>query len=318
MKKIKYKIIKDVCSFILFFIFFAIIYYYVQLLIILKLPLNSTAALDGFYAIEDNTMDVIFLGSSQMFCTVDGRILAEEYGIESYDFGASSQQLGITYYYFQECLKEQSPKVVMVEACKIFDQDAKFAEGAIAWNYAPMPLSKEQVISANKLFDGDWKKTINYCVLPLFTYHSRWEMLEKYDIEYIFEEDRTYSTRGFLHRETVNKVDILYNTEDEKTYTIPEENVEAILNIVNLAEEENIKVVFFKAPVANWTKTQSDIVKRFMEENNIEYIEMNDYLEELDIDAQTDFHNVAHLNSFGAEKATRFIGEYLLSLEELK
>lgn len=316
--KNKNQTIKNIISCIGFFTVFAIIYYYVQLLLIPKSQFNSTAAVDGFYALEENSQDVIFLGSSQMFCTVDCRILKDEYGIESYDFGASSQQLGITYYYLQECLRTQQPKVVMVEMCKVFDPDAKFAEGAIAWNYAPVRLSYEQVVSAKKLFGGDTKKAINYCVLPLFTYHSRWEMLEKYDYEYILEEDRTYATRGFLDRNTVSKVEIKYNSEDNNKYVIPEENIEAIKSIAELAKEEDIRLVFFKAPVANWTKTQSNVVKEFMEENDLEYIEMNDYLDELEIDANKDFHNIAHLNTVGAGKATRFIGDYLITLDELK
>lgn len=310
--------IKNIVCCIGFFAVFAVIYYNLQLLLIPKSKFNSTAAVDGFYALEENTQDVIFLGSSQMFCTVDGRILKDEYGIESYDFGASSQQLGITYYYFQECLKTQSPKVVMVEMCKVFDKDKQFAEGAIAWNYAPVRLSYEQVESAVKLFDGDIEKAIDYCVFPLFTYHSRWESLEKYDYEYMAMEDKTYDTRGFLDRNTVSKVEIKYNAKDTRTYTIPEENVEAILNIKKLAEEENIRLVFFKAPVSNWTKTQGDTVKKFMEENGLEYIEMNDYLDELEIDPEKDFHNLSHLNTTGAGKATRFLGDYLITLDELK
>ena len=60
---------------------------------ILKLDMGhrGTDNVNGFYAEEENSVEVLFIGSSTMFCTADPLVLYEEYGIASYDFGSSAQ-----------------------------------------------------------------------------------------------------------------------------------------------------------------------------------------------------------------------------------
>ena len=59
---------------------------------------DSTTIIDGFYAEKRNDIDVLFLGSSNCFCTIDPLVLYEEYGIASYDFASSSQSMDISLY----------------------------------------------------------------------------------------------------------------------------------------------------------------------------------------------------------------------------
>ena len=49
-----------------------------------KFVQDSTTIVDGFYAEQKNDIDVLFLGSSNCFCTVDPVVLYEEYGIAFY------------------------------------------------------------------------------------------------------------------------------------------------------------------------------------------------------------------------------------------
>ena len=41
----------------------------------------------GFYDLDDDTIDVMFLGSSSVYRTISPMILWEDYGITSYDYG---------------------------------------------------------------------------------------------------------------------------------------------------------------------------------------------------------------------------------------
>ena len=79
-----------------------------------------------------------------------------------------------------------------------------------------------------------------------------------------------------------------------------------------MCKENDIQVIFFKAPVSDWTRADSSAVKQFMDEYDLEYLELNDYLDVIGIDEQTDFANERHLNGSGAEKTTDFLGKYLL------
>ena len=55
-----------------------------------------------FYQAKDNSIDVLFFGSSHAHCTVDHRILWEDYGIAGYTISAGSQNIDSTYYFTDE------------------------------------------------------------------------------------------------------------------------------------------------------------------------------------------------------------------------
>lgn len=63
---------------------------------------DSTTIVKGFYAEKKNDIDVIVMGSSNSFCTVDPIVLYEEYGIAAYDFGSSSQPMNISVLYLKK------------------------------------------------------------------------------------------------------------------------------------------------------------------------------------------------------------------------
>ena len=76
---------------------------------------DSTTIVDGFYAEKKNDIDVLVVGSSNSFCTIDPLVLYEEYGIAAYDFGSSSQPLNLSLLYLKEAFKRQNPRVVALE-----------------------------------------------------------------------------------------------------------------------------------------------------------------------------------------------------------
>ena len=76
---------------------------------------DTTRKVEGFYAEEENSLDFVFVGSSQMFTTVVPAVLWEEYGMTSYDFGANEQPMYLSYYYIKEALKYQNPKAIVLE-----------------------------------------------------------------------------------------------------------------------------------------------------------------------------------------------------------
>ena len=69
---------------------------------------------DGFYSLDNNTLDVVFIGSSNIHCNVNPNVIWHEYGITSYDYSCDQQELGTSYYYLQQVFETQSPKVVFL------------------------------------------------------------------------------------------------------------------------------------------------------------------------------------------------------------
>ena len=120
-----------------FLLSFIIIYELLQAIFIL--PFAGSEIANDFFELEENSVDVLFLGASQMYCGINAQKLTDEYGILSYDFGGGGQSLMISYYYLQEALKHQKPHLVCVEVCKLFDADITSLN--MIQNYPAMPMT---------------------------------------------------------------------------------------------------------------------------------------------------------------------------------
>lgn len=107
---------------------------------------DSTTIVDGFYAEKRNDIDLVVIGSSNSFCTVDPIVLYEEYGIAAYDFGSSSQPMNLSVLYLREALKTQQPKVVALEINMMTsDSVSSRGEAGLRWGFTNIPLSVDKL-----------------------------------------------------------------------------------------------------------------------------------------------------------------------------
>ena len=297
---------------LLYIVCFIVIFALLQEILIPRFYDDSTGIVDGFYELEKDELDVLCLGSSQMFCSIDAQLLTKEYGINTYDFGASDQPVFATKYYFEEAMKTQSPKLILIEVTKFFNYNLPLDDSAIAWTYTPTKISSEKFQSLLYALEGDTKNAIEYCYFPGLAYHNRWKSLgsENFIMLYTIQGNSTINThRGFVAHEEITPVVICNNKENATTdpLTIPEENIESISYILDACAENDIKVLFFKSPNANWGLDRSLPLKTFMEDNGLDFIDLNDYISDIGLDKNQDFYDSAHLNKYGAKKTTEYL-----------
>ena len=307
---------KFVAWLLCFLMIFALLFLGLQRILTPKFPENGN---ECFYSLADGSVrDVVFIGPSQMFCTVDTVYLNEELGISSYDFGANSQLLPISFYYAQETFKHQSPKLVMVELCYVYHEKHSISDAAMAWNYAQMPVSREKFENVKALTD-DTAKALEYAYAPLLVYHTRWNSFSFSDVSRLFGGRDSSDTYGFQGLDDTNSVVLKYAAPASGTEKlIPEENRQAILDIARFCEAHGARCVFFKAPAGEWTRDESAGVKCFMEENGIPFLELNDCVDEIGLDPDSDFSSGTHLNRQGARKTTEYLASLLPALLEDK
>ena len=70
---------------------------------------------DEFYALEDNKVDMVFIGSSHAYCTFDPENFDSVFGTLSWQLGTPLQNYDTSYFVLKEVYKTQRPKVVVLE-----------------------------------------------------------------------------------------------------------------------------------------------------------------------------------------------------------
>lgn len=265
---------------------------------------DTTRKVEGFYAEEKNSLDFIFVGSSQMFTSVVPAVLWEEYGITSYDFGASEQPMYLSYYYIKEALKYQEPKAIVLEVSYCNTPEYTH-EGVLHINLDDLRMGP---VKLEAIFDIIPKGERLPYIFELAKYHDTWMSLDKASLEYIASDKHnpykgyTPSLDGFADGGKFNE-EIALVTEKSQLADL---SVEYMEKIIALCEEENVDLLFLKTP-NDHIQNQPDYnaVAELAAAHDIPYLDLNRQMK-----------GQLHNHVFHAETITKRIGEWLSELYE--
>lgn len=283
----------------------------------------QTYMADELYLLEDNSVEVVFCGSSQVVFGVSGMELYEDYGISAYSTGSPDQSVLCSLGWLREIDKTQDIKVCVLDVSQLMEVSD---ESSYRQSIDQMHLSRNKLelvrqhVRESAAFSGAGEleqadSQLSY-LIPFLKYHARWESLMRKDFCYTVEEstlfrgnypaDDTYSFSSYdnlMEPETKKKSKIQVK-EWEKT---------ALLQMQQYCEENGIALVLIKTPKEDWTETKQERVQALAEELGLPYL---DYAteagcEELGLDFYTDFKDPQHLNLRGADKLSDAVGAYL-------
>lgn len=272
--------------------------------------LSSTQQL---YATQDNLMDVVFLGSSHVYCGVNPALLWEKYGISAFDMAVSGQDCDSTFHALKEVLKTQSPKVVCVDLYGLLYEKQDIL-GNVYRNMLSMRTSVNSVELVRDYVEP--QEQMDY-ILRWPIIHTRYQELTKYD--FIQNEPSVYG-RGFVPTyefgESYYPADAIACTDavplDEKATTW-------LYSLIQLSQEEGFELVTFLAPMYLDGGQQMILngAYEYLAGYGIEVIDFNKLSSQIKLDYQNDFCDNSHLNRFGADKLTSYFGTYLAETYEL-
>lgn len=267
---------------------------------------DTTRKVEGFYEEEKDSLDFVFVGSSQMFTSVVPAVLWEEYGITSYDFGANEQPMYLSYYYIKEALNYQNPKAIVLEVSYCNTEEYTH-EGVLHINLDDLKMGP---VKLEAIFDiipaGErWPY-----LFELAKYHDTWSDLDKDSLKYLTADKHnpykgyTPSVDGFPDGGVFNE-EIAKVTEVSE---LAELSAEYMKKIITLCKEEGVDLVFLKTP-NDHIQNQPDYnaVGVLAEEYGIPYLDLN-----------KEMKGQLHNHVFHAETITKRIGEWLISLYEVE
>ena len=147
---------------------------------------------------------------------------------------------------------------------------------------------------------------------PLIKYHTRWKTLKRAD----FTGEATSGPpecMGFaIHGATAEKPVKLSTGEGISPLPLGEFYLDVFERIVRLLEKHGVEPIFLISPRASCVNGRYVTFLRMLDERKIGYVDLNRNYAQAGIDPKTDFRDLDHLNVVGAEKATRYIGKFLM------
>ena len=142
---------------------------------------NNYYSFDYLYDIPKDTLDVVYIGTSQYHMGITPLEIWKEYGITGASFNSPSCRAWLAYYMMQEVLKYQSPKVVMIDAAIL-----RGGNNYIAGNRRMIGQFRPSFMKFQALYDClDLKgKSIDQMIntsFEFFAYHDKWDTRKEED-----------------------------------------------------------------------------------------------------------------------------------------
>ena len=273
-------------------------------------PWNYFVKVGGFRNEPENSFDLLCFGSSHMYCTLSPVSLYQQTGLRSYVLATQQQPVDATFYYIREALKTQQPRVILVEALMFLQGGGKTADAVAHDAIDPFPHTLNRL---RMIYEMNVEGNKESYYVNLVKYHTRWKSLTSADYSFAYREE-TDPCRGFvlLTSAQPNNCGALSLEGVEETPLDPEK-LQTLLEIQALAEEAGAELLLLAAPYCAGEQTWGawQALHRFARENGVDFLDLNVAYDELGLENETDFYDSGHLNVFGAEKVTAYIGDYV-------
>lgn len=276
---------------------------------ILRLKVGQeTDMVHSFYDIEENTLDVLGIGSSHSYHSIQPGSLWGEYGIPSYVMSSPSQPVACSYYLLKEMLRYQNPKVVLLETFSFREETQYNTEGYLRSAIDGIHIGKVKTELLEDFFPNySWKQKLSYYI-PFLVYHNRWSELKNYDFNRV-----AWMKGGVLDFRVVPQTEPEF---PEKPLKLPKNTRKYLKKIIDLCEENGIQLILYAAPMANNWSVKKALrinlsVEKYAAKRGIPFF-FYQKTKELGIDYETDFYDDQHLNTYGTDKLTKHIAEWMV------
>lgn len=290
---------------------------------------SDSSRLVGFYQEDEESLDVVLLGASEVYNAYSPAIAYKEYGFTSYPFALGLNNLYLFENQINEVLEHQNPSLIIIDLNaaisldqswndRINDKESNEFDIVIRRYTENMPFSRNKVEVISQY--GLKEDFLSY-YFPFIVHHGEWNCIQA-TIEKTSQNRRGYTYLKGIHSSN-HKIDqaelypIKNNNEKTPIFSDDDEELRKLLEYCR--ENVNCKVIFTKIPhrIVN-----EDKYKRFkmgnylgdiVAEYGFDYFNFDHEIDNIGLDINKDFADNGHLNAYGQQKFTRFLGEIIHS-----
>ena len=269
----------------------------------------ETEMWQAFYDLPKDSLDILFLGSSHVYNSIDPVQFEELTGRSGFDLSTSNQDASLSLYLLEEALRTQKPKTVVLDLYG-FQMDPMSKTSSYKRTLDDMRWGRPKYQAVRDWMPYVEGETWLPRIFTLLDYHSRWSSLEDQDIH---GERYVTTRRGFSPtEETASGINhSAWDNEEPKGFN--ERTLAYFDRLVSLCRENEIELILIKTPDSGWKKGWSRASRNLADQYGLTFDDYNEpeQLEAIGLDDGSDWRNKHHLNSRGAAKFTEYLATCL-------
>ena len=286
---------------------------------------QNSIRLQGFYLEDQDTLDVVFLGASEVYTGIAAGRAYDKYGFTSYPFASESITADGTMLALKEILRTQNPQMIMIEINPYlygFDtNESHEAHIRKLVDNIPLNMNKIEYISNNVPVDEQREY-----YMPIIKYHGLWTDVIKNGrriVSKIKQDLRgTSYLKGFRTTTTIFTPDsAILNDKlaaENGTLELHPTLEKKFRDLLQFCRDKDLNVVFMRTPHMVYKSTYNRVKRanragEIIAEYGFDYINIERDFDKTGIDLKTDFYNYDHMNIYGTVKLTDYVCDILVN-----
>ncbi len=301
MKKYAVMVIKVVAFLMIFMYLFVHVSYMVR-----GSLAHTRNNLSGYYALDKDSLDVVFIGTSGTMSSFAPETAWEKYGFASYNFCINVMGSDVMSYALKEVMKTQSPQMLVIDIYPFIVRTkmSDLSENYARYNTDGYRYSANRFMLIHESVPEATDKLSYY--FDIIKYHANPFEWKNYFSSYSFVN------RGYNFMKWGADVEPAVLTE-EKSALDPE--FDAYLDDL-LAECDTIdrNILFIYYPYGKVRENDVANVNYIgdkVESHGYPFLNCLEFCDRFGLDYSRDYWDGGHFNIYGAEKVTDVVGDYL-------
>ena len=283
---------------------------------------HNRERMKGYYLEDENSLDVVLIGSSEVYSDYAAPHAFNEHGFTSYPY--ATQACSIINYktMLKEVLRTQNPQLIVVEINGALMSDSKLLCESSFNTYVdniPFNGNKRELVGK---YSAD--NEIEHYV-PIIKYHDVWKSFPlglKWDQSVIQDRLRGYNLLKGVKTKTsiyTPKGNLYREADIHSALPLSSETDAALRDFLDYCRDNNINnILFARFPHLvsdkNYERAQRSItVRNIVESYGYKYVSFYADIADIGLDVNRDFYNLEHLNVFGQKKFTSYFSRYLMN-----
>lgn len=285
---------------------------------------NDQVRMTGYYEEPENTIDVVLLGASEVYSDFSSPYEYKQYGFTSYPYSIGASPGSLMKSQIKEIFSTQNPKLIVVEINGFLydDSDILYSEVSMRRYIERIPFSVNKLQTIFSMTPPE--EWINY-FFPVVTYHDNVKNVKS--VLKLSKDTTDIQERGFSLLKgnlTCNKIEVSKfdkNIKNDFSVANIEPNAEAcLIDFLNYCKNEEIdNVIFTRFPHIISTEDSYERYKRGNQAEKIiksygfDFINFERNSDLIGLDYENDFFNDDHMNIYGQQKFTKYLGNLLMN-----
>lgn len=310
---------KIILKFVVFSCLFAVIFHVIgkSFIVIDNVDLVN---IDGFFCEKENTADIVLMGQSEIYRGFAPALAWKEYGIKSLDLSVGdspcSQYISMT----KEIIKRQNPKLLVVNATAFLHGDDDLDNEILLRKWIDnMPVGANKLETIRDTVPAD--KNDNMLV-SIGKYHGNWKYPQKVLISLSLRSHLLVNRGGYLKgfytrsQSTGGKQNLAkIGWPTEEKYVLTDRCKTYLNEFLQYCVDNGVKQLLMLVPPHQTTATDVsgiEAVRKIVSDFRYDFMDLHDNYSDIGIDDSTDFGDYEHLNVYGAEKMTAYLGKFIV------